>query len=51
MIRIESERLILRNFEDNDIKDLIEGLNNINVSKWMGAIPYPYTEKDAKEYI
>ena len=30
---IESKRLILRNLEDSDIQDLVEGLNNINVSK------------------
>lgn len=32
---IESERLILREWKDEDIKDLIEGLNNLNVSRWM----------------
>lgn len=48
---IESERLILRNWEYEDIDDLIEGLNNINVSKWLAAVPYPYTKKDAEEFI
>ena len=48
---IESKRLILRNWEDSDIQDLVEGLNNINVSKWMASVPFPYTEKDAKNFI
>ena len=48
---IESKRLILRNWEDSDIQDLVEGLNNINVSKWMSSVPFPYTEKDAKNFI
>lgn len=48
---IESKRLILRKWKDEDVKDLVEGLNNINVSKWMAGVPYPYTENDAKEYI
>ena len=48
---IESKRLILRNLEDSDIQDLVEGLNNINVSKWMTSVLFPYTEKDAKNFI
>lgn len=48
---IESERLILRSWEYEDIDELIEGLNNINVSKWLAAVPYPYTKKDAEEFI
>lgn len=46
---IESKRIILRTWQDEDINDLVEGLNNINVSKWMAGVPYPYTENDAKE--
>ena len=48
---IESERLILRSWEYEEIDDLIEGLNNINVSKWLAAVPYPYTKKDAEKFI
>ena len=48
---IESERLILRNWEDKDVNDLIDGLNNINVAKWMAGVPYPYTKNDAKNFI
>ena len=43
---IESKRIILRNWEDNDVEDLVEGQNNINVGKWMASVPFPYTEKD-----
>ena len=50
-MRIESDRLILRNWEDCDIEDIVEGLNNINVSKWLAAVPFPYTIKDAEEFI
>ena len=48
---IESKRIILRNWEDNDVEDLVEGLNNINVAKWMASVPFPYTEKDARNFI
>ncbi len=32
---IETERLILRQWNMNDIDDIVEGLNNINVTKWL----------------
>lgn len=48
---IESKRLVLRNWRDEDVDDLVEGLNNINVSKWMAGVPFPYTKKDAKSFI
>ena len=50
-MKIESERLILRSYEDSDVADLVEGLNNIEVAKWMAGVPYPYTEEDAKLFI
>lgn len=48
---IDSKRIFLRNWDDKDLDDLVEGLNNINVSKWMATVPYPYTQEDAKEFI
>lgn len=48
---IDSKRIILRSWQDEDIDDLVEGLNNINVSRWMASVPYPYTENDAKNFI
>lgn len=48
---IESKRLILREWEYLDIDDLVDGLNNINVSKWMASIPFPYTKNDALSFI
>ena len=48
---METERLILRQWNMNDVSDMVEGLNNINVSKWLAGAPYPYTEEDAKKFI
>lgn len=48
---IDSKRIVLRSWNDEDINDLVQGLNNINVSKWMAGVPYPYTENDAKNFI
>lgn len=50
-VRIESERLILRQWNMNDINDVVEGLNNINVTKWLASAPFPYTKKDAEDFI
>lgn len=48
---IDGKRIILRSWKDEDMNDLIEGLNNLNVSKWLASVPYPYTRKDANEFI
>jgi len=48
---IETERLILRAWNLNDVDDVVDGLNNLNVSKWMSVVPYPYTKKDAEDFI
>ena len=50
-IVIETERLMLRQWNMNDIADMVEGLNNINVTKWLAGATYPYTVKDAEEFI
>ena len=43
--------MILRNWSENDIDDLVEGLNNIEVSKWLSTTPHPYTRENAAAYI
>lgn len=48
---IETDRLLLRAYQLSDADDIVEGLNNLNVSKWMSFVPYPYTKSDAIEYI
>lgn len=48
---IKTERLILRPFRLTDADDIVEGLNNLNVSKWLAFVPYPYTREDAIKYI
>ena len=48
---LETSRLILREWTLDDIQDLTEGLNNIEVSKWLVLVPYPYAQEDAKNFI
>jgi len=50
-MRIETKRLVLRHLKKRDFPDLIENISNLNVSRFMSPIPYPYTEKDAEYYL
>jgi len=50
-MKLTTKRLILRDITAKDAKDLVNQINNINVSKWLLVVPYPYTMKDAKWYI
>ncbi|MFA5931622.1 MAG: GNAT family protein [archaeon] len=51
MMKLETKRLILRDWKKEDIKDLIEGLNNLKVAKWLAFAPHPFTKKDAEKWI
>ena len=51
MTTIKTRRLVLREWSKKDKKDLIEGANNLNVSKWFQTIPFPYKERDADWWI
>jgi [ribosomal protein S5]-alanine N-acetyltransferase len=50
-MKLETGRLILRDWNDSDIDDLIEGLNNFEVTKWLAYAPYPYTRENARKWI
>ncbi|MCL2079623.1 MAG: GNAT family N-acetyltransferase [Oscillospiraceae bacterium] len=50
-MEFETNRLILRNWQENDIEDLLEGLNNYNVSKWLAMVKFPYLREDAEYWI
>nr|WP_307876399.1 GNAT family protein [Parapedobacter lycopersici] len=48
---LETNRLILREWNLTDIDDLVEGLNNMDVVKWLAFVPHPYTVADAEKWI
>jgi ribosomal-protein-alanine N-acetyltransferase len=50
-MRLETERLIIREWNKKDIDDLVEGLNDFKVTRWLAFAPHPYTKKDAEEWI
>lgn len=50
-MRIETDRLILRDLKDSDLSDLVGQANSLSVSKTLALVPHPYTEKDGKWFI
>lgn len=50
-MKLETKRLVLRQVTKKDAADLAESLNNLNISKWIVPMPYPYKIKDAKWWI
>lgn len=50
-MRLETERLILRTPTLRDAKDIKDNIDNLEISKWLLVIPYPYSLEDAKWYI
>jgi len=50
-MRLETKHLILRDWIKADIDDIVEGLNNIEVAKWLAFVPHPYTRWHAEEWI
>lgn len=49
--RVETPRLILREWSQGDIPDLIEGLNDLRVARWLAFVPHPYTSEAAEGWI
>lgn len=50
-MKLVTKRLILRPGTKKDVKDVVEGINNLNVSRWLLVVPYPYKRKDALFWI
>ncbi len=51
MLVIKTERLLLRKPRVTDKPQLIAGLGNWAVAKWLSRVPYPYTEQHADEWL
>ena len=47
---IETKRLIFREWKEQDIDSLVDGLNDFGVAKFI-TTPYPYTRKDADVFV
>lgn len=50
MIFAETDRLLLRSLEKNDLPRIVELIGDWEVARWLVAVPYPYRLKDAEDY-
>ena len=48
---LKAPRLELRPLKETDAEAITDGVGNFNVSRWLGAVPYPYDKADARSYI
>jgi len=48
---LRSDRLILRTPEARDARVMTRALNNINISRWLTVVPFPYGMTDAAWFI
>jgi ribosomal-protein-alanine N-acetyltransferase len=51
ILRLETARLVLRDWTPADIPALIEGLNDLSVSRWLAFVPHPYTRAAAESWL
>ncbi len=48
---LETESLILRPWRLEDIEQLVEGLNNMEVARWLAFVAHPYLRSDGLRWI
>ena len=50
-MKLETKRLIIRDIKPSDAKSIRENINNLNVLRYLLAVPHPYTIKDARWWV
>jgi ribosomal-protein-alanine N-acetyltransferase len=50
-MKLNTERLTLREWQDSDLDDLVEGLDDLAVAKRMAFVPHPYTVNHAASWL
>lgn len=48
---LHTARLTLRRPRDTDAADIVAAINDLEVSRWLTVVPYPYTLDDAQWFI
>ncbi len=51
MLFFQTERLVLRSYEERDVGALVQMLNDWDVVKWMGHVPFPYTRAVGLDWL
>lgn len=50
-IKIETSRLTLRPWGEEDVEQLTLGLSDLKLAKWLAFVPHPYLTSHAKDWI
>ena len=50
-IKIETARLTLRSWGEEDAEQLALGLNDLDLARWLAFVPHPYTTSHAEDWI
>lgn len=50
-MRMKTKRLVLRDLKKSDAKDIQTHINEVEIAKYLLAVPHPYSLKDAREFI
>jgi len=50
-MKLTTKRLILRDIKKSDANSIRKSINNLNVSKYLLAVPYPYTKENAEWWV
>ncbi len=48
---IETPRLNLRPWREDDIEQIVLGLNDLQLAKWLAFVPHPYSTSDAENWV
>jgi ribosomal-protein-alanine N-acetyltransferase len=51
IIQISTQRLILKKLEQHDKQWLVPQIGDWQVAQWLSNVPYPYTQKDADDFL
>jgi RimJ/RimL family protein N-acetyltransferase len=46
-----TERLVMRPLREDDLDDLVRLANNPRLASMLGRMPYPYGERDARDFL
>src|SRR3989339_522980 len=50
-MKLETERLILREVKLSDVNEITKKINTLDVSRYLGVVPYPYHLNDARWFV
>ena len=48
---LRTERLLLRPLRADDARAITDGIDNIDVAKWLSVVPFPYGMDDAHAFL